>query len=110
MQEEKRRQEELRQKELQLEAIRVQQEEERARQSALRRQEEEIERNRQQAATVLPEQIDYAQVMGLSNEVRQKLMEHRPTTLGQASRISGITPAALSLLLVHLKKRELRRA
>jgi tRNA uridine 5-carboxymethylaminomethyl modification enzyme len=52
----------------------------------------------------LPEQLDYASVTALSFEVRQKLARHRPATLGQASRISGVTPAAISLLLVHLKK------
>ncbi|MBV8605645.1 MAG: tRNA uridine-5-carboxymethylaminomethyl(34) synthesis enzyme MnmG [Pelomonas sp.] len=52
----------------------------------------------------LPEELDYAQVGALSFEVRQKLAKHRPETLGQASRISGVTPAAISLLLVHLKK------
>ncbi len=52
----------------------------------------------------LPEELDYAQVTALSFEVRQKLSKHRPETLGQASRISGVTPAAISLLLVHLKK------
>jgi tRNA uridine 5-carboxymethylaminomethyl modification enzyme len=53
---------------------------------------------------VLPDGLDYAQVAALSHEVRQKLGRHRPATLGQASRISGVTPAAISLLLVHLKK------
>ncbi len=52
----------------------------------------------------LPEELDYSQVQALSFEVRQKLGKHRPETLGQASRISGVTPAAISLLLVHLKK------
>jgi tRNA uridine 5-carboxymethylaminomethyl modification enzyme len=52
----------------------------------------------------LPEDLDYAQISALSFEVRQKLAQHRPETLGQASRISGVTPAAMSLLLVHLKK------
>ena len=52
----------------------------------------------------LPEELDYSQVTALSFEVRQKLNKHRPETLGQASRISGVTPAAISLLLVHLKK------
>ncbi len=52
----------------------------------------------------LPADLDYAQVTALSFEVRQKLNAQRPETLGQASRISGVTPAAISLLLVHLKK------
>ena len=52
----------------------------------------------------LLEELDYMQVAALSIEVRQKLQKHRPETLGQASRISGVTPAAVSLLLVHLKK------
>lgn len=52
----------------------------------------------------LPDELDYAQVTALSFEVRQKLARHRPATLGQAARISGVTPAAISLLLVHLKK------
>jgi tRNA uridine 5-carboxymethylaminomethyl modification enzyme len=64
----------------------------------------EIERQRRQQETVLPEGIDYARVGGLSNEVRQKLSLHRPETIGQAARIPGITPVAVSLLLVHLKK------
>jgi tRNA uridine 5-carboxymethylaminomethyl modification enzyme len=53
---------------------------------------------------VLPAELDYAQVQALSYEVRQTLSRHRPETLGQASRMSGVTPAAISLLLVHLKK------
>jgi len=52
----------------------------------------------------LPSELDYAGVKGLSKEAQQKLNRHRPETLGQASRISGITPAAISLLLVHLKR------
>jgi tRNA uridine 5-carboxymethylaminomethyl modification enzyme len=52
----------------------------------------------------LPDELDYGQVAALSYEVRQKLAKHRPETLGQASRISGVTPAAMSLLLIHLKK------
>jgi tRNA uridine 5-carboxymethylaminomethyl modification enzyme len=52
----------------------------------------------------LPVELDYSQVSALSFEVRQKLTTHRPETLGQASRISGVTPAAISLLLIHLKK------
>ena len=68
------------------------------------RQQEEIERQRRNESTRLPDWLDYAQVRGLSNEVRQKLQTQRPVTIGQASRIPGITPAAISLLLVHLKK------
>jgi tRNA uridine 5-carboxymethylaminomethyl modification enzyme len=60
--------------------------------------------------TALPEGFDFAVVAGLSNEVRQKLVQVRPATLGQAARIPGITPAAISLLLVHLKKRSLRKS
>ena len=69
------------------------------------RQREEIERNRRNEQQSLPEDMDYTAVRGLSNEVRQKLSEHRPATLGLAARIPGMTPAAVSLLLVHLKKR-----
>jgi tRNA uridine 5-carboxymethylaminomethyl modification enzyme len=54
----------------------------------------------------LPADIDYGQVSGLSNEARQCLSNVRPETLGQAARIPGLTPAAVSLLLVHLKKRD----
>jgi tRNA uridine 5-carboxymethylaminomethyl modification enzyme len=53
----------------------------------------------------LPEDIDYAQIAGLSHEVRARLTEYRPATLGQAGRVPGVTPAAVTLLLVHLKKR-----
>jgi tRNA uridine 5-carboxymethylaminomethyl modification enzyme len=52
----------------------------------------------------LPPALDYRQVRGLSAEVQQKLNRHRPETIGQASRISGVTPAAIALLLVHLKR------
>jgi len=64
----------------------------------------EVERAASYENLKLPEELDYAQVTALSFEVRQKLSRHRPATLGQASRISGVTPAAISLLLVHLKK------
>ena len=74
------------------------------------RQQKEIERTRQHADTELPEDLDYEHVRGLSNEIRQKLDDVRPATLGQASRISGMTPAAVSILLVHLKKRRLKSA
>jgi tRNA uridine 5-carboxymethylaminomethyl modification enzyme len=69
------------------------------------RQQEEIQRQRRSEETRLPEDIDYGQVAGLSNEARQRLAEARPGTLGQASRLPGITPAAVSILLIHLKKR-----
>ena len=70
----------------------------------IERQKNEIARQGKLESTTLPEQIDYGTVRGLSNEVRQKLGDQRPGTIGQASRIPGITPAAISLLLVHLKK------
>jgi len=73
----------------------------------IERQHEEIERQRRNEDTRLPEDLDYAEVRGLSNEVRQRLVEHRPATLGVAARIPGVTPAAVSLLLIHLKRREL---
>jgi len=73
------------------------------------RQAGEIERNGTHENTRLPEAFDYAEVRGLSFEARQKLMQHRPETIGQASRISGITPATISLLMVHLKRAMGRR-
>jgi tRNA uridine 5-carboxymethylaminomethyl modification enzyme len=69
------------------------------------RQEAEIAKLERHESTSLPDDLDYASVKGLSGEVRQRLVEVRPRTLGQASRIPGLTPAAISLLLVHLKKR-----
>ncbi len=71
----------------------------------IERQEDEIERHRRNEETRLPEDLDYAQVAGLSHEARQKLSESRPATIGIASRLPGITPAAVSILIVHLKKR-----
>jgi len=70
----------------------------------IERQREEIERQQRNEHTALPEGIDYSGVRGLSAEVQEKLAKTRPTTIGQASRIPGITPAAISILLVHLKK------
>ncbi|MFO7287935.1 MAG: tRNA uridine-5-carboxymethylaminomethyl(34) synthesis enzyme MnmG [Gammaproteobacteria bacterium] len=70
------------------------------------RQKREIERQRREAAMVLPEDFDYRAVRGLSNEVREKLERIRPADIGQASRIAGMTPAAISLLLIHLKRRQ----
>jgi tRNA uridine 5-carboxymethylaminomethyl modification enzyme len=70
----------------------------------IERQKVEVERAAQYEHLALPAELDYMRVSALSIEVRQKLSKHRPGTLGQASRISGVTPAAISLLLVHLKK------
>ena len=68
------------------------------------KQNEEVERTAAYEALKLPDDLDYAKVTALSFEVRQALARHRPATLGQASRMSGVTPAAVSLLLIHLKK------
>ncbi|MBL8523287.1 MAG: tRNA uridine-5-carboxymethylaminomethyl(34) synthesis enzyme MnmG [Betaproteobacteria bacterium] len=68
------------------------------------RQQDEVEKNRAQEETRLPSDIDYQRVRGLSREVQLKLNQHRPETVGQAARIQGITPAAISLLLVHVKR------
>ena len=73
-------------------------------QGYIERQALEIERQEHNESFPLPEALDYSNVVGLSKEVQQKLNLHKPETLGQAGRISGVTPAALSLLLVHLKK------
>ncbi len=70
----------------------------------IERQEEEIARQRRNEETRLPDDLDYSCVAGLSNEVRQKLAQLRPATVGQAARVAGVTPAAVSILLVHLKK------
>jgi len=69
------------------------------------RQQAEIERTRRYDHWRMPEMFDYSNVLGLSNEVREKLIRQKPETLGQAGRIPGVTPAAISLLLVHLKKK-----
>jgi tRNA uridine 5-carboxymethylaminomethyl modification enzyme len=72
----------------------------------IERQHAEIERQRRNEDSRLPDDLDYGAVRGLSNEVRQRLVERRPATIGQAARIPGITPAAISLLLIHLKRHE----
>jgi tRNA uridine 5-carboxymethylaminomethyl modification enzyme len=72
----------------------------------LSRQQQEIDKAVKHEQTSLPESMNYAEVRGLSNEVSQKLQNHRPSTIGQAGRISGVTPAAISLLLVHLKRHQ----
>ena len=78
-------------------------------QGYIERQRTEIDRQLQHQEQPIPEDIDYDAVQGLSNEVRQKLAQVRPATLGQAGRISGVTPAAISLMLIHLKKHGLLR-
>jgi tRNA uridine 5-carboxymethylaminomethyl modification enzyme len=70
----------------------------------LRRQEAEVNKFKQLEQTLLPKDFDYQAIPGLSNEIRQKLTSIRPASLGQASRIPGMTPAALSILMVYLKR------
>jgi tRNA uridine 5-carboxymethylaminomethyl modification enzyme len=70
----------------------------------IKRQTAEVEKARRNEEALLPETLDYREVSGLSNEVIEKLNRHKPATIGIASRISGVTPAAVSLLLVHLKR------
>ncbi|NHC06787.1 tRNA uridine-5-carboxymethylaminomethyl(34) synthesis enzyme MnmG [Azonexus fungiphilus] len=74
------------------------------------RQADEVAKSASYENTALPADLDYAAVAGLSNEVRQKLQLHKPQTIGQASRIQGLTPAAISLLLIHLKRLKLSHA
>jgi len=76
----------------------------------IRRQQDEIERNRKYGELSIPEDLDFESVRGLSQEVRQIFSATHPETLGQASRIPGVTPAAISVLLVHLKRDRLRAA
>ena len=76
----------------------------------IERQTNEIERQRKHESTAVPRDFDYGAVKGLSNEVREKLERIRPISIGQASRISGLTPAAISLLLIYIKKRELKKS
>ena len=71
----------------------------------IERQQDEIDRLRRYENTPLPADLDYSAVDGLSNEVKQKLSEARPETLARAGRIPGVTPAAVSVLLIYLKKR-----
>jgi tRNA uridine 5-carboxymethylaminomethyl modification enzyme len=73
----------------------------------IERQREEVGRQAAQENLRIPGDMDYLDVRGLSKEVQQKLAQHRPETVGQAARIQGVTPAAVSLLLVHLKRRAL---
>ena len=76
----------------------------------IERQEREIATQAKQESLRLPEDINYESVDGLSNEARQKLVAARPATLGQASRLEGMTPSAVSLILIHLKKRKLKKS
>lgn len=96
----------IHEKNAQCQQITVQLETEIKYQGYVERQNEEISRNSINEKLKLPKDIDYSSVKGFSNEVQQILKLHRPETLGQAMRISGITPAAISLLLVHIKKRD----
>ncbi len=75
----------------------------------IERQQDEIQRLRESENIALPEDLDYSTIAGLSKEIQHKLSQARPSTLGQASRIPGVTPAAVSLLLIHLKKRSSSR-
>jgi tRNA uridine 5-carboxymethylaminomethyl modification enzyme len=79
-------------------------------QGYIERQEREIARQAKQESLQLPADIDYDSVDGLSNEARQRLSSTRPVTLGQASRLEGMTPSAVSLILIHLKKRQLKKS
>ena len=74
-------------------------------QGYISRQQEDIDRNLRDEDTPLPQDLDYSTVRGLSSEITQKFSQQRPYTLGQAARIPGVTPAAISLLRIHLKKR-----
>ncbi len=74
------------------------------------RQQREIVKHAKQESLRLPDDIDYMAVDGLSNEARQRLQASRPVTLGQASRLEGMTPSAVSLILIHLKKRQLQKS
>jgi tRNA uridine 5-carboxymethylaminomethyl modification enzyme len=74
------------------------------------RQNTEIEKTRRHEETRLPEDLDYTQIKGLSAEVCEKLTRQRPVSIGQASRIPGVTPAAISILLVHLKKKAFKES
>jgi len=76
----------------------------------IERQQKEIDRHAKQETLPLPDDINYTNVAGLSNEARQRLELARPATLGSASRLEGVTPSTVSLLLIHLKKRRLQKS
>jgi tRNA uridine 5-carboxymethylaminomethyl modification enzyme len=71
----------------------------------IERQKEEVAQQATQESVALPPDLDYSTLRGLSKEVQQKLNDARPQSIGQASRIQGVTPAAIALLLVHMKRR-----
>jgi tRNA uridine 5-carboxymethylaminomethyl modification enzyme len=75
----------------------------------IERQQREIAKLAKQESLALPDDLDYGRMHGLSNEARQRLTAARPATLGQASRLEGMTPSAVSLILIHLKKRHLKK-
>ncbi len=79
-------------------------------QGYIKRQQREIERNAKQESLKLPANLEYSNVTGLSTEAMQRLESSRPATLGQASRLEGMTPSAVSLLLIHLKKRQMKKS
>ena len=76
----------------------------------IERQKTDIERLQKNENTKIPHSVNYENVIGLSNEVKQKLSEAKPQSLARASRLPGVTPAAISLLMVHLKKERKRKA
>ena len=76
----------------------------------MNKQKREIEKQKTNSKPELPIDIDYSTMPGLSNEIKQKLTEFAPKTIGHAARIEGVTPASLSVLLVHLKKQKMKKA
>ncbi len=94
----------------QLEQIELQVEVQAKYQGYIERQQREIERHAKQESLKLPADLEYSNVTGLSTEARQRLESTRPATLGQASRLEGMTPSAVSLLLIHLKKRQMKKS
>ena len=94
----------------QVEQIELQLEAQAKYQGYIERQQREIERHAKQESLKLPVNFEYSNVTGLSIEAMQRLMSTRPATLGQASRLEGITPSAISLLLIHLKKHQMKKS
>ena len=75
----------------------------------IRKQKREIEKNKKQNTKKIPKEFNYQNISGLSNEVKEKLERSKPDTIGSASRIEGVTPAAINIILVTIKKQELER-